>query len=74
MAVDVEVFGQLAHGIPRRQSVTLERPMTVRDVAIWLGLDPRAVGLIAINGVQSEMQDSVPPDCRLCFFPPMSGG
>lgn len=48
--------------------------MTVQEVAILLGLNPDDVGLIAINGVQSEMQDPVPPDCRLCFFPPMSGG
>jgi hypothetical protein len=43
-------------------------------VAILLGVDPQQVGLIVINGVQSEMQDPVPPDCRLCFFPYMSGG
>ncbi len=48
--------------------------MTVHDVVTLLGLDPQQVGLILINGVQSEMQDPVPPDCRLCFFPYMSGG
>jgi hypothetical protein len=48
--------------------------MTVQEIAILLGLNPDDVGLIAINGVQSEMPDPVPPDCRLCFFPPMSGG
>jgi hypothetical protein len=74
VAVDVELFGQLLPGVQRRQTLDLERPMTVRDVAIGLGLDPAEVGLIVINGVQSEMQDRVPPDCRLCFFPPVSGG
>ncbi len=48
--------------------------MTVQEVAILLGLNPDEIGLISINGVQSEMEDPVPPDCRLCFFPPMSGG
>ena len=74
MAVDVELFGQLSPGVPRRQTLNLERPATVHDVAILLGVDPQEVGLIVINGVQSEMQDPVPPDCRLCFFPYMSGG
>jgi hypothetical protein len=74
LVVDVELFGQLLPGAQRRQSLTLERPTTVQDVAILLGLNPDDVGLIAINGVQSEMQDLVLPDCRLCFFPPMSGG
>jgi hypothetical protein len=37
-------------------------------------LNPEQVGLITINGVQSELQDALPPDCRLCFFPYLSGG
>jgi len=74
MAVDVELFGQLLPGAQRRQTLSLERSLTVRDVAILLGLDPAEVGLIVINGVQSGMQDCVPLDCRLCFFPPVSGG
>ncbi len=48
--------------------------MTVQDIAIQLGLDPERVGLIAINGVQSQLLDPVPPGGRLCFFPPLSGG
>jgi len=74
VAVDVELFGQLSPGVQRRQTLSLERPATVYEVTILLGLDPQEVGLIVINGVQSEMQDPVPPDCRLCFFPYMSGG
>ena len=74
MAVEVELFGQLLPGAQRRYSLILEHPMTVQQVASLLGLDPDDVGLIVINGVQSEMQDPVPPDCRLCFCPPMSGG
>jgi hypothetical protein len=74
VAVQVELFGQLASGTERTQTLTLEHPMTVHQVAIRLGLDPNEVGLIVINGVQRELQDTVPPDCRLCFFPPVSGG
>jgi len=74
VAVDVELFGQLLPGAQRRQTLSLERSLTVQDVAILLGLDPTEVGLVVINGVQSGMQDRVPPDCRLCFFPPVSGG
>jgi hypothetical protein len=29
---------------------------------------------VTINGVQREMEDVVPPHCRLCFFPYMTGG
>ena len=48
--------------------------MTVQEIASLLGLKPDEIGLISINGVQSEMEDVVPPDGRLCFFPPISGG
>lgn len=74
LAIEVELFGHLASGSQRRRALTLECPLTVHDVALRLGLDPEQVGLITINGVQSEMDDPVPADCRLCFFPPMSGG
>jgi molybdopterin converting factor small subunit len=74
LAIDVELFGQFAEGRPKQTSLNLGRPVTVRDVAVLLRLEPEAVGLISINGVQSELQDPVPADCRLCFFPPMTGG
>ena len=48
--------------------------MTVQKFADQLGLKPEEIGLITINGVQSELEDVVPPDGRLCFFPPISGG
>jgi hypothetical protein len=72
--VDVELFGQLLPGARRRYTLVLDQPATVEAVARQLGLDPEAIGLVAIDGVQRELQDGVPADCRLCFFPPMSGG
>jgi hypothetical protein len=30
--------------------------------------------LISIDGVQSELEDIVQPDSRLCFFPYITGG
>jgi molybdopterin converting factor small subunit len=74
VSIEVELFGNLLPGAPRCQILTLEPPLTVLEVAIRLGLDPDEIGLIAINGVQSELEDPLPSDCRLCFFPPMSGG
>jgi molybdopterin converting factor small subunit len=72
--IEIELFGQLAPNLPRRQSLTLERVMTVQEITRQLGLNPDEIGLIVINGVQREMDDPVPADCRLCFFPPVSGG
>jgi hypothetical protein len=74
LVVDVELFGQLEPHILRRQSININGPIKVSELAKKLGLDLEKVGLITINGIQSEEQDKVPPDCRLCFFTHMSGG
>jgi hypothetical protein len=72
--IEVEVFGQLLPGAPRKRILTLSDPVTVEDVARVIGLQTEYVGLISINGVQSEMEAPVPPGARLCFFPFLSGG
>ena len=72
--ISVELFGQLSPPSPRRQILDLALTATVQDVAAILGLNPDEIGIITINGVQSEMEDSVEPGCRLCFFPYLSGG
>lgn len=74
MSIEVELFGQLLPRAERRQTLDLKRPVLVREVADMLGLKPEEVGLITIDGVQSEMEDPVKPGCRLCFFPYMTGG
>jgi molybdopterin converting factor small subunit len=74
LTIEIELFGQLAPGVERKQTLILEQAMTVQELANFLGLDLDEIGLISINGVQSEVDDPIPPGCRLCFFPPMSGG
>jgi molybdopterin converting factor small subunit len=74
MEIEIELFGQLSEGKKRRQTLNLDHPLEVQGIAALLGLNPEEVGLITINGIQSEMDDSVKPGCRLCFFPHMSGG
>jgi hypothetical protein len=72
--ITVELFGQLSPLSPRRQFLDLADHAPVQDAAILLGLNADEIGLITINGVQSEMQDQLTSDCRLCFFPYISGG
>ena len=74
MSIEIELFGQLLPGAQRRQMLNMEHPILVQEIANILGLKLEEVGLITIDGVQSEMEDSVKPDCRLCFFPYMTGG
>ena len=74
MSIEIELFGQLLPNTQRRQILDIKRPALVLEIASLLGLNPEEVGLITIDGVQSEMEDSVEPGSRLCFFPYMTGG
>lgn len=74
MAIEIELGGNLLPGAVRRQVLEPERPLTVQEVALRIGLNPEEIGLIVVNGVQSELDDLVPQDARVCFFPPMTGG
>ncbi len=74
MEIEVELGGNLLPGQARRQVLEAERALTVEEVALRMGLDPQEIGLIVVNGVQSELEDLVPSRARVCFFPPMSGG
>ncbi len=71
---EVETFGALLPREQRRQRLVAQGPLTVRDVAIRLGIDPEWVGLATVNGVQVTLKHEVPPDSRVCLFPPLSGG
>ena len=74
MAVDIEVFGQLLPGKPRRQTLEIQKPETARELAMTIGLNPDDIGLITIDGMQSSLDDPVKSDSRLCFFPYITGG
>lgn len=74
MVFEVELFGQLASGRQPKQILNPGAALDVQEVVVLLGLDPEEIGLITINGIQSELEDKIEPDCRLCFFPHMSGG
>jgi len=74
MSIEIELFGQLLPQTQRSQNLSVKRPVPVKEIANLIGLSPEEVGLITIDGVQSEMEDLVKPGCRLCFFPYMTGG
>ncbi len=74
MAVDIEVFAQLLPGQPRRRALEIRGPATARDLARTIGLEESEIGLIAIDGVQSNLDDPVQPNSRVCFFPYLAGG
>lgn len=58
----------------RRESLAFERARKAGEVPVRLGLDEGEIGLIVIDDAQGELENLVKPDCKLCFFPPVSGG
>jgi len=74
MAVEVELFGQFSVGRQARQVLEVTKGITAKEIAIRVGLNPTEVGLVSIDGVLCELEAEVPVNCRLCFFPPMTGG
>ena len=74
MIVHVELNGQLLPGSLRKQEIEIPANASIREVALFLQLNLDEIGLVTINGVQSEMEDPLPPGSRLCFFPYLSGG
>ncbi len=73
-AVEIEIFGQLLPGQPRRRTLEIQGPATARDIANLIGLDLTEIGILSIDGVQSELEAPVQPGSRVCFFPYLSGG
>lgn len=74
MSLEIELFGQLISNRQQHQIWEMTRPMLIRDVVNRLGLREEEIGLITVNGVQSEPDETVHPGSRLCFFSYMSGG
>jgi molybdopterin converting factor small subunit len=74
MKIDVELFGQLLPEAERRRTLTLKQEMSAEELAVSLGLSLEEVGMIVIDGVQSDFDTILLADCRVCFFPHMTGG
>jgi hypothetical protein len=74
LAIEIEIFGQLLPGQPRKRTIEAPGQATVRDIAKAIDLDLEEIGMIAIDGVQGHIDDLVQPNSRLCFFPYLAGG
>jgi molybdopterin converting factor small subunit len=74
LEIEVELFGQLAADGEKKRILEVQEGCTAREAAEEVNLEPNLVGLVTVNGVQQNMNTQLVQGCRLCFFPPMSGG
>lgn len=72
--IEFEAFGALLPPGRRLQFLNVRDGMTVREVVESQGIDPDDIGLVTIDGRQNDLDSMVRAGCRLCVFPPMSGG
>jgi molybdopterin converting factor small subunit len=73
--VEVRIFGDLWKHLAPRLELDLEgRDARVADLIARLDIDPSEVGIVTVDGRQSNLDEIVPADSRVCIFPPMFGG
>lgn len=81
--VEVRVFGPLWEHVapslemdlePSRELGQGEHEVTVADLLACLGIDPAEVGIVTVDGRQSNLDAIIPAEGHVCIFPPMSGG
>ena len=73
--VEVRIFGTLWKHLAPRLELALEgRDVRVADLIAHLDIDPSEVGIVTVDRRQSDLDEIVPTDSRVCIFPPLFGG
>jgi len=73
--VEVRIFGGLWKHLAPRLELDLEgRELSVVDLIAHLDIDPSELGIVTVDGRQSNLDGTVPADSRVCIFPPLLGG
>lgn len=70
--VEVRIFGTSQE--PSLQLDLGGCEVSVADLLTRLDIDPAVVGIVTVDGRQSDFDQRVPADCRVCIFPPLAGG
>jgi sulfur carrier protein ThiS len=74
MEVNVELFTYFRENRFSSQKMTLPEGIKVRDIVITLAIDPDEIGVILINGKQSNQDTILSSEDTLSLFPLISGG
>jgi molybdopterin converting factor small subunit len=73
--VEVRFFGPLwQHLAPSLELDLAQGESTVADLLARLDINAAEVGIVTVDRRQSNLDDIVSADSRVCIFPPMSGG
>ena len=70
--VEVRIYGLVLE--PGLQLDLGGYEVSVAGLLARLDIDPATVGIVTVDGRQSDFDELVPADCRVCVFPPLAGG
>ena len=75
--ITVRLFAGLEARTPERRAsyaFALSDAATVGDVAVRLGLEPGATGIILVNGLHARADQALAAGDEVSLFPPLGGG
>jgi len=73
--VEICVFGAFWEHLDSKLQLDLEGcDISVADLLARLGLALSEVGIVTVDRRQSNFDELVPANCRVCIFPLMFGG
>lgn len=75
----VKLYGTLGKWVPGYSheagcAIHMKQPSTVADLIDHLGLPPRSVGIVSINGQMAKKTDVLSDQALIKVFHPISGG
>lgn len=73
--VEIRIVGALWEHVEPKMKMDLDgSKVTVADLLARLRIDAAEVGIVTVDGRQSNLDWIIPPDARVFIFPPMLGG
>ena len=74
MEVEIRLFATLRQGRFRKRKLDLHEGITVGKVLKELGIQPREVAILLVNGQDATERVTLRPDDVMALFPAIAGG
>lgn len=72
--IEVRLFATLRDGRGKLRMLEPESVSTAGDILALLGIHPREIAILLINGFHAKTDDTVKDGDVLALFPPVGGG
>ena len=74
MELTVKLFANFRDGRFREASREVPEGTSIADIVVGLGIDPKAVGVVLVNGRHAALEASPAPSDTVAIFPLIGGG